>query len=212
MNSTLIQNILNNNVKDALLLADEIVSDTYLNRDDLSFFWHPLGFCYCKLFEDTDWVIRIHVWPLNNTRPQSKNLLIHNHNFDLHSLIVRGQIKQIIHKVDESESAIDTDTWLMGVKYMPNKAQSTLYPIHSITQPELLSVKQFSRGNIYSMLTGEYHETEVSQNESTITIALTTAPNQLIPKVIGKSINNIISFDRIECDKNFILKVIKQSH
>ena len=57
------------------------------------FSWHPLGFILCKLSEEREKKIRIHIWPNDNDRVQNPAWLIHDHLFDLKSWVISGEIE-----------------------------------------------------------------------------------------------------------------------
>ena len=65
-----------------------------LGRDKgASFIWHPLGFILCKLSEEGERKIRLHIWPNNNDRMQNPAWLIHDHLFHLKSWVIAGKIE-----------------------------------------------------------------------------------------------------------------------
>ncbi len=57
------------------------------------FFYHPLGFIYCKLYvsENNDEVIRIHIWDPEFHKIATE-LDIHTHYYEINSFVIKGQI------------------------------------------------------------------------------------------------------------------------
>jgi len=65
------------------------------------FIWHPLGFIFCKLSEEGERKIRLHIWPNHHDRMQKPTWLIHDHLFDLKSWVIAGKIENTEYSVTE---------------------------------------------------------------------------------------------------------------
>ena len=86
---------------------------------------HPYGFFIVKPLVNSKRQIRLHIWLPGNRRRQKPDWPTHNHNFDLHSVIIKGELT---HHIWEVTSNIDSPLALHKVSYIDSISKLTRIP------------------------------------------------------------------------------------
>ncbi len=179
--------------------------------------WHPLGFIVITL---QDWTeeerLRIHIWPESKREFNQGVNWIHNHAYDIISLVLIGNITN--QKFQLVNQGINSALPTFSVEYNGNN--SDLKMLNYRSDIESISQEIISNGNIYSIKKWDFHLSETNINEMTATIVLNTNRDKESPIIIGGSKQNdtSIKFARDEYNDdilyamlNKVLKKLKQN-
>jgi len=164
-----------------LKLTCSILENIRDSSDEISLVHHPLGFFLVKLGQINLVSIRLHIWLPNRRNMQHPNWSIHDHNFNLESCILTGEIVNNIFHVNFNSSHPTNCLYLVGY----NDNMSILTRISQFLSCQLTNQSTYSQGNYYSVKRGEYHSTKVSLEYLTATIVLASNQNETSPRVIG---------------------------
>ncbi|WP_457934051.1 hypothetical protein LOS73_17690 [Pseudoalteromonas sp. SCSIO 43210] len=156
------------------------------NISDINATWHPLGFAIVKLLETESLKYRLHIWPAGERKPKYPNWPIHNHIFDLESLVVAGNIGSKNYLVLNSEYGKRSSNLKYIVKYHDTGSEiiSTKTYIDVIQDTE----QWFNTGEIYKIIRGAFHQSCVHENEFAASLVRTS--NERVgtsPTVVGFS-------------------------
>lgn len=201
----------------SILSHDEWVSA--LNNSDLTaidiiqlakkqngkFIWHPLGFILCKLSEEGERKIRLHIWPNNNDRMQKPAWLIHNHIFDLKSWVIAGKIEN----TEYSEVEGEPNYRAYNARY--EKDNSVLYRTDSLICLTKNNCSLINAGEVYKVPSGILHQS-ISLSESTsLTVCETTDQPNLNPIIAG-DINGAArySYSRAKVDERDLQAIVDE--
>ncbi|MBV1883883.1 MAG: hypothetical protein KUG82_19745 [Pseudomonadales bacterium] len=131
------------------------------------FTWHPLGFVMCKLSQENEKNIRLHIWPNSSEHVQEPQWLIHDHMFDLKSWVLSGKIENI-----EYEIASDFPIYsIYQASYEQDKSI-----LHRTEQDLSIKVKNksvVSSGQIYEIASGILHQSISLSNSTAVTVCET---------------------------------------
>jgi hypothetical protein len=151
-----------------------------LGRDIGSpFFWHPLGFIFCKLSQEGERKIRLHIWPNNNDRMQKPSWLIHDHVFDLKSWVIAGKIENIEYTVTDKKP--NYSVYSAGYE----KDSSVLYRTDRqicINEGKRSLVRS---GEVYSVLSGVLHQSVSLSEATSLTVCETIDQPNRSPTIAG---------------------------
>ena len=177
--------------------------------------WHPLGFLMIKLGSISEnEILRLHIWSDEIRSTQKPAWLIHNHIWILKSHILCGRLTNQFYKVTPNEYVAINKIY--KVRYAADK--SILIATNNLVTVAPSNRKEFTKGDTYCIEPGEFHSTEVSENQFTSTIVLASSVElsvankieNLEPEVIGDlQGNNQYSYHRMACDNNQFTKLIK---
>ena len=147
---------------------------------------HPLGFIYIELghFEST--IYRFHIWPKNIRYTQIPNWPIHNHIYNLQSIVLSGKLKQI-----EYEIIIDNegDNKLFSVDYnSQGTIKKDLKKRIKLIRRNITNLIQY---NSYSFQKDLYHSIHVPKNMLSATFVKTSNIDNLKkPIVVSSEMNS----------------------
>ena len=168
-----------------------------------SFIWHPLGFILCKLSEEGEKKIRLHIWPNNNDRMQKPAWLIHDHLFNLKSWVVAGRIENIEYSVEEGTPNFR----VYHARY--EEDGSVLYRTDKkvfITEKIRYLV---STGERYSVPSGMFHQSVSVSATTSVTVCETIDQPSIIPSIAGDiSGANKYSYLRVKVDETNFQSII----
>jgi hypothetical protein len=159
--------------------------------------WHPLGFVSCIVEPRAlDHLVRLHYWPKKDRRPKSPDWPIHTHKFDLSSLVLLGQVRDIQYRPAEGDRF-----GVYAVRYQGD--DSTIVPTHKETSIETVVDAVRSAGESYSVPIGTFHQTVVSIDAEALTLVVCTNFSEADPLVLGSSEAGVYSYHRAEFDRAF---------
>jgi hypothetical protein len=174
---------------------------------ELSIQIHPLGFYAIKLGQPEKGInIRLHIWN-NKLQPQSMELMVHNHIFDMKSFVLKGEIFNKEYELMNAE-VCSNENQFYKVQYENN--QSSLIKLE--TTGDLIETKKIAvkEGSSYVVSAGVFHESIVTC-EYTATILFTIANSVESPKVAAKSdLGPIIRFERSTPNEGLLHEVIDE--
>ena len=167
------------------------------------FIWHPLGFILCKLSEDGDRKIRLHIWPNNNDRMQKPAWLIHDHMFDLKSWVVAGKIENTEYSLTEGKP----NYRVYNARY--EKDSSVLYRSDRLICLSKNKKSLLNVGEIYEVPSGVLHQSVSSSESTSLTVCETTNQPSISPIIAGE-INGAgrYSYTRAQVDENDLHAII----
>lgn len=152
-----------------------------IQRLNLKFIWHPLGFIMSTYLFENNKKIRIHIWPKNYSKVQFPNWNIHNHIFDLTSWVLEGKILNTEYNskyVEDSSSCVYEVTY----DFKHSILKKTINKIKLIEKAKTINIK----GNKYSLKSDIFHSSILIGNKSALTLVLSVETDNKYPLVIGK--------------------------
>jgi len=144
--------------------------------------WHALGFIHCKLFESAAGTLRLHIWPKNERNTLEQQSKIHDHVFDLTSLVLCGNITNVLHASSNRIESPSNPYELNYVEY--NDKGSRLIASGKEFFALEKARSEIQKGNTYKIEKGELHDSQVSINELTATIVATYGHAQERPRML----------------------------
>jgi hypothetical protein len=163
--------------------ADRAVS--FLRRSDLStaqVLKHPLGFAYTVLRREDQYALRLHIWPDRVRYEQHPFWPIHNHKFDLLSVVLAGSLTNRSYQIRD---AGENPTFRL-YRVMYEIEGSVMSATERTVDLELAAIERISAHGKYSVAAGTFHQTIVSTGTFTATLALTRdSPADLDIRTIG---------------------------
>ncbi len=168
-----------------------------------NFIWHPLGFILCKLSEEGEKKIRLHIWPNNNDRMQKPAWLIHDHLFNLKSWVVAGRIENIEYSVEEGTPNFR----VYHARY--EEDSSVLYR----TDKKIFITEKIkylvSAGERYSVPSGMLHQSVSVSETTSVTVCETIDQPSIIPSIAGDiSGADKYSYTRVKVDESDFQSII----
>ena len=145
----------------------------------LPFRHHPLGFLICTMFSHPPERGRIHIWPALNATSEEVVCPIHDHVFDFTSWVLAGELENIEYHV----TAAGKPYAMYHTEYIGNR--SNLVRTNSIVTLEETSRVAHPTGSVYSVATGQLHETRLVGPGPAVSVLLTTDKNSGPPIVLG---------------------------
>jgi hypothetical protein len=167
------------------------------------FNWHPLGFIICKLSEEGEKTIRLHIWPNNSNRVQEPAWLIHDHLFDLKSWVLSG-------KIENTEYEITNDNPNFSVYQASYDKEKSI--LHRTDQKLSIKVKHktiINTGGIYQVSSGVLHQSVSLSKATSLTICETINKFDKSPIIAGDiSGMDIYSYTRSIVSDNDLYEII----
>lgn len=173
------------------------------------FFYHPLGFIYCKLYvsENPNEVVRLHIWDPEFHKTTTE-LDIHTHYYKINSFVIKGEIVNEIYSENIDYSEDPKKYYIYKGEYLNNdrilkKTDSFLKLIKSNKE----IIKQ---NELYKIELNTFHKGYPSNfDELTATIVFNEnhqAPN---PIIVGTEnlLNNIL-FKTNHVDPSIVQKIL----
>jgi hypothetical protein len=153
----------------------------YAYNGNAVFNWHPLGFVHCKLFQNDDTILRLHIWPSSERRYQEPQFTIHDHIFDMTSYVVTGVQTNVLYKVHEDSGAPTGKLYSVG--YV--EGESWVTDIGRLVSCSELSRTKYKTNETYSMTDAVFHESDIPDDMLTCTLVTTKNKLPRTPVVIG---------------------------
>ncbi len=178
---------------------------TSLLDNNYEFFWHPLGFAICKVARWNRVSLRIHVWPNHSGYQQDPSWLIHDHLFHLKSWVLSGEIENREYLLDFT----GIDHTIYEAQYDGNK--SILNKTSTYCSKTILHKSVYSKGDIYEVKSGVFHESRSLSKKVALTICETVDEKVRPPRILGR-VDGLLSYvyTRRRATKEEILKLVKE--
>lgn len=177
----------------------------YLATGELDFKWHPLGFMHVKLLLLGDKVLRFHIWPKGNRKPQEPLWEIHDHNFSFHSYVVFGELQNVLYDV---YSKTRGDYVLYEVSYYDDASFMRRTNEHVVLGEGRET--RMHAGEYYYEAAADFHRTHVPVDFCAATLVAATIDPSITPKVVGLlSGDEQYQFDRSRCNNTEIVEAIR---
>lgn len=143
--------------------------------------WHPLGFIHCKIAESNLDTFRLHIWPIDILPEFSQAHKIHDHLFNVESLVLVGSILCEEYIFLENLSSTATHR-IVNVDY--SGASPILYESNLTgmlrSSASIITVE----GDFYKLPSMVLHESTLSSQRTAITLVRTTNPIEYNPRII----------------------------
>jgi hypothetical protein len=132
---------------------------------------HPNGFVQLDL--TIDGRVRFHVWPETPIEAQATRHTIHDHNFDMESIVLRGKLRNLVYETAETPSeayAPGAPIFAMHAVHSIGGADTILKPLPEMAYSPLkvLSGQQYETGQSYYLPAAVLHDTETTGLTATI--------------------------------------------
>lgn len=141
---------------------------------------HPLGFYVAKIALVGVDVLRLHIWRAGDWFPSDPAWPVHDHMFDLESVVVLGRVLNSVYEVTDSEHG---DGQLYSVEYSDRGSvrirTERRVTCRKVSEDSIAAVQKYRVG------AGTFHSTAPSPNCSAVTIARTTRISDRPPLVVG---------------------------
>jgi hypothetical protein len=156
--SKLIDN--NENPEEIKFLLKNFISQ---NISNLECKIHPLGFYFFRLSKtDDEAIIRLHIWD-QTLQKQDSELEIHNHIFNMTSLILVGSLINQNYEINESNN---DGGFLYEVNYVDHN--SVLKKVKNNISIRLIESKKIKTNEFYSLKESIFHNTFTDKYVATI--------------------------------------------
>lgn len=134
-------------------LLKHVLSDKKsLDRIARNLYIHQNGFQKYILYTSTSgkWRIRLHVWKEKQKTPQD----IHNHTFNFSSIVLTGELKNLIYSVDKLKGIV-----FKQLKYDINNRtnDSEIVPLNTLERLEVSKPVRLKKGCIYYQNADQIH-------------------------------------------------------
>ena len=148
-------------------------------------FWHPLGFVHIRLHAHDTKSLRLHFWPERQRQPQGPFWPIHDHIFDIRSVVLLGSVENALYEVTSAEQSPHR---IYDVKY--GGRDSTLNQLIAtsefVVSRETL-IERHATGTSYSIARTVFHKSVVPPDQRAATLVVTSNPLPVTPRVIGET-------------------------
>jgi len=142
--------------------------------------WHPLGFIHCKIAENkNNETFRTHIWPSNLKATNPQEHKIHDHLFDIDSIVLNGAIENIEYEFTESYES--PDFRIIKVNYSP--IGPLLYEDNISGKLQKTKSEIIQSGNLYRVRQKTLHETSLKSLSTSVTLVRTYSPSTYEPRV-----------------------------
>lgn len=165
------------------------------DQDKISGRVHPLGFNLFNLGKLDDMInIRLHIWD-KAAKIQNADLVIHNHPFELKSLVLVGAIQNKTYSITRLKNK------KLGFLYSAtySKKGSLLTRALEGCSASLKESSNIKKGQYYSVKVGAFHES-INIEPFSATLVVTKEVQGKIPLIYSKNDHN----DEIEFTRNSI--------
>lgn len=181
------------------------VIDLKLEENTLQGNWHPLGFIHIKIGSvENVGDLRLHIWSDRERKTQTPEMPIHNHVFTVNSHILIGKVTNKAYSITNGSKYR-----IYHIGY--NESRSILTPTNSIVDSELISVSSYNKGDFYQVKVGDFHESQVNENEFSATIVLATDRIKDSPVTLGTGdANTEYVYHRMPCEKTTLEGLINK--
>ncbi|MFS2213732.1 hypothetical protein ACCD08_04420 [Telluria sp. Tellsp104] len=158
------------------LLKQEIQKNPEIFRPN----WHPLGFIHCKIAQNIDNdTFRLHVWPSDREATQPQEHKIHDHLFNIDSIVLVGAVENTEYEFVESDKF--SDFRIIKVNYSPTGP--LLYEDKKFGKLTKTKSEVINSGNSYHIARKTLHETSLKSLDTSITLVRTFSPSTYEPRV-----------------------------
>lgn len=169
-----------------LPFALEVFDKILKNADNYSFYLHPLGFHYSRIFHSDETQIRIHVWQKDYNK--KRDLYIHDHYYDLRSWVLLGKIEDFEYSVKQSKNPEKHSKFVAS--YEGNEDNRTIERTDQFLIVKKIKSRIISAGEKYFVAREKYHSNNILFDDSGLTVTIVLAFNYKEnhePNVVGLS-------------------------
>jgi hypothetical protein len=151
-----------------------------VSRPEYNVMWHPLGFIHVKFVDARFANWRLHLWPLRGN-PQKPFFEMHNHIFDLSSLVIAGKLENTTYAIDGDSQATHS---IYEVRY--TASGSTLARTQCPVRCRLDSRATKKAGQTYGIKRGTFHSTRRLGGNAAISFVTMSNTVSTPPLVLGQ--------------------------
>jgi len=143
---------------------------------------HPYGFHIVKIRVLPEYQLRLHIW-LKGIRPmQMPKWPPHDHNFDIDSMVLIGNMRHLTWKIDNSSN---NQGIIYEVAYKDNT--SILSKSDKLTGLELEKDEVYPCGHVYHFKRGIFHSIEIPFENVAATLCIASSYSDEPSRVFGES-------------------------
>ncbi|WP_141715729.1 hypothetical protein [Burkholderia ubonensis] len=142
--------------------------------------WHPLGFVHAKLSENAAGeIFRLHLWLPGEGHMNEQPEKIHDHRFDIESVVLTGGVRNILYKFDGDLRGAER---IVRVRY--GVGRSEMIESDCIGHATQIAVSDFTSPAKYFVPQGQLHRTERIGSTPSVTLVRTSPAQQYEPRVV----------------------------
>jgi hypothetical protein len=134
---------------------------------------HPLGFQCVPVLRFRDGGVCVHVWTPTTRPAPTTTSLVHCHSWDLHSVVIRGEVHN--HLVEVLESGIPTHR-VFDIR--SDAGVDEIRATGELVRCGTETVGAHRAGDTYAMAPGTFHRTEVPGGAATTLVLARYRPGQ----------------------------------
>ncbi len=176
---------------DFLKLSEFILENLETLSSNLVPLWHPLGFVSCVVENvPSSHTVRLHYWPRGERRVKNPDWPIHTHSYTLTSLVLKGKLRDLQYRV-----ATGHEKRVYSVNYFEGGSE-IVRTSETVEVHDKIDEIRFS-GDQYQVSCGVFHQTQVSIDQSVVTLVILKDHVSEAPKVLGDEQSEKYPYDRI---------------
>lgn len=141
---------------------------------------HPYGFYILKPIVDINKQVRIHIWLRDHRKKQDPDWPPHNHNYNIDSLLLKGELRHNFWSVREENTGGHI---LYAVEYDSQK--SKLNKTDRVCTCDIKFSDSYQAGGRYHLKKFDYHSVDVGLECEAVTLCVMTEPENATQHVVG---------------------------
>lgn len=169
------------------------------NFDDFEPTWHALGFIHCRIAQNDQGTLRLHIWFKNGSHAAEQLEKIHDHKFSLNSYVLHGTIcNEVFELIGASSRQYQYQAY--AVKYLNNGSE--LIPLDAYYNVGDVSSNIIGAGCYYTVDSKEFHRSSPVNSEMAITLVATFEHKNKDPlTLVSHGANEFKIRDKVSFDK-----------
>ncbi|MCE9898216.1 MULTISPECIES: hypothetical protein [Raoultella] len=169
--------------------------------------WHALGFIHCRIAQNDQGTLRLHIWFGNNSHAAEQLEKIHDHKFSLNSYVLHGAIcNEVFELIDASSRQYEYQAY--AVKYLNNG--SKLIPLDTYYNVGNVSTDIVRAGCYYTVDSKEFHRSTLVSSQMAISLVATFEHKNKDPLTLVSSGNNDLKIrDTVPFDKGEWVRILR---
>ncbi len=178
------------------------------NFDNFDPTWHALGFIHCRLAQNDQGTLRLHIWFKNNSHPAEQLEKIHDHKFSLNSYVLYGAIcNEVFELIETSSGKYDYQAY--AVKYLDKGSE--LIPLATYYNVSDVSSSIIRAGCYYTVDSREFHRSSLVNSEMAISLVATFEHKNKDPlTLVSHGGSEFKIRDKVPFDKNKWVEILKE--
>lgn len=177
------------------------------NPDDFEPTWHALGFIHCRLAQNEQGTLRLHIWFQNDSHTSEQLEKIHDHKFSLNSCVLHGTIcNEVFNLIEASPRKYEYQAY--AVKYLNNGSE--LIPLDIYYNVGNIFSNITKAGNYYTVDSREFHRSSLVDSEIAISLVATFEHKNKDPlTLVSHGRNEQKIRDKVPFDKRKWVEILR---